>query len=156
MAWVPGMEDVHAVEHQGQVWLLARQEFIMDDGPARSALRVSFELYNLIDQDGWVPVDWDDVPELRDKIVLPSEDCSCFVLPPADFPGLSKNSIYFLSWESADEVNLLQENGCVNGDSYSYYMCKWDMVDYVSSIVKIPGVWDRMKPGMWFMPSLAN
>jgi hypothetical protein len=37
MAWVPGMEDVHAVEHQGQVRLLARQELIMDDGSTRRA-----------------------------------------------------------------------------------------------------------------------
>jgi hypothetical protein len=147
--WVPGMEDVHSVEHLGQVRLLARQEHV--DGLAR-APRANFQLYDMIGDNGWAAVAWDDAPELRDVVVLQSEDCSCYVLPADDFPELCKNSIYFLSWEREDELAGGDGDG---GNSYSYYLCKWDMVQHLSTVEKkIPGFWYMIKPGMWFMPTL--
>ncbi|TVU34227.1 hypothetical protein EJB05_16058, partial [Eragrostis curvula] len=156
MAWVPGMEGVHVIEHQGRVRKLARQELVVN-APAIPP-RANFVLRDIV---GGVDVAWADAPELRDKVILQSEDCSCYVLPASDFPNLSNNSVYFLSWERRDEVNL-QEDGAAGGDDddvdnpFSYYLCKWDVIDRVATVVKkVPGVWDRVRPGMWFMPTLA-
>ncbi|TVU34236.1 hypothetical protein EJB05_16067, partial [Eragrostis curvula] len=144
MAWVPRMEGVHVIEHQGQVRKLARQELVVN-APAIPP-RANFLLRDIV---GGEDVAWADALELRDKIILQSEDCSCYVLPATDFPYLSKNSVYFLSWECRDEVNL-QEDGAVGGDDddvdnpFSYYLCKWDVIHRVATVVKkVPGVWDR-------------
>lgn len=153
VTWVPGMEAVHLIEHQGLVRQLFRQELVnVPDAP-----RANFLLGNMIAHNDAVPVAWADAPELRDKIVLQSEDCSSYVLPASDFPGLSKNAVYFLSWERRDEVNLEDRtDDDADGEEYSYYLCKWDMVSHVATVEKkIPGFWDRLKPGMWFMPALA-
>ncbi|KAK3161107.1 hypothetical protein QOZ80_1BG0071930 [Eleusine coracana subsp. coracana] len=114
MAWVPGMEAVHLIEHQGQVWQLARQELV-NNMPAM-APRANFVLQDMVGHNGGAAIAWDDALELRDKVTLQSEDCNSYVLPASDFPGLCKNSIYFLSWERRDELNL-EDGGDENDDT---------------------------------------
>ncbi|TVU33189.1 hypothetical protein EJB05_24977, partial [Eragrostis curvula] len=144
MRWVPGLENAHLIEHDGMVRFLFREE---DDWARFPSPQVTFALQDMIGGENWALVNLADVPELHDKIILQSSDSSCYVLPARDDDSvgpLSKNCIYFFSWQHLEEGR--QE----------YCLCKWDFLEHVSTVVKqMPGVWDCAE-ARWFLPTLKH
>ncbi|KAL6615033.1 hypothetical protein ACP70R_037303 [Stipagrostis hirtigluma subsp. patula] len=148
-ALAPGVDGAHLIEHEGQVRFMFRLEEngFPVDVPAAVApgelLRpqVTFALQGMVG-DNWEVIDWANVPELHDKIILQSQDSSCYVLPASDddVVGLSKNSIYFFALQRLEE-----------GEGYC--LCKWDLLEQVATIMKqIPGDW-TWNAGRWFLPT---
>ncbi|RLM94178.1 hypothetical protein C2845_PM08G16990 [Panicum miliaceum] len=159
--WVPGMRGAHVIEHGGQVRVLVRQEqpaaIAAGDAPEGPVSpgdplsRLSFELRNTLDADGEA-VDWANAPELHGTVIFQSPDSSCYVLPASDrFAGLSRNCVYFLSWQRQEEVD--EDGGVGDGNPFGYFLCKWDMIGRVATVVEVPGNWQRLKPGRWFLPT---
>ncbi|PUZ56112.1 hypothetical protein GQ55_5G269900 [Panicum hallii var. hallii] len=160
--WVPGMRGAHVIEHGGQVRVLIRQEqpaaIAAGDAPEGPVSpgdplpRLSFELRNTLGADGEA-VDWANAPELHGTVIFQSPDSSCYVLPASDrFAGLSRNCVYFLSWQRQEQVD--EDGGVGDGNPFGYFLCKWDMIWRVATVVeKVPGNWQRLKPGRWFLPT---
>ncbi|CAO2190793.1 unnamed protein product [Urochloa humidicola] len=151
--WIPGMRGAHVVEHGGQARVLVRMEQPPEGPPVKPGdklPRVSFELRNTVDADGDA-VEWASAPELHGKVILQSLDNICHVLP-ASVEGLSGNSVYFLSWQRQEVVD--EDGGVGDGEPFGYFLCRWDVIERVATVVeKVPGAWDRQKPGRWFLPS---
>ncbi|CAL4949080.1 unnamed protein product [Urochloa decumbens] len=158
--WFPGMRGAHVVEHGGQARVLVRMELeqppaIAGGGgvpvkPGDTVPGASFELRNTVDPEGDA-VDWASAPELHGKVILQSEDSICHVLPAS--VGLSGNSVYFLSWQR-QEVVVDEDGGVGDGEPFGYFLCRWDVIKGVATVVeKVPGAWDRQKPGRWFLPT---
>ncbi|CAO2176938.1 unnamed protein product [Urochloa humidicola] len=152
--WIPGMRGAHVVEHGGQARVLVRMEQpAAPEGlpvkPGDTLPRVSFELRNTVDPEGDA-VDWASAPELHGKVILQSVDSICLVLPVS--VGLRGNSVYFLSWQRQEVVD--EDGGVGDGEPFGYFLCRWDVIGRVATVVdKVPGAWDRQKPGRWFLPT---
>ncbi|CAL4963007.1 unnamed protein product [Urochloa decumbens] len=155
--WIPGMRGAHVVEHNGHARVLVRLEqpaAVIGGGvavkPGDTLPRVSFELRNTVDPEGDA-VEWASAPELQGKVILQSQDSICHVLP-ASF-GLSGNSVYFLSWQR-QEVVVDEDGGVGDCEPFGYFLCRWDVIKGIATVVeKLPGDWDRQKPGRWFLPT---
>ncbi|KAK3161108.1 hypothetical protein QOZ80_1BG0071940 [Eleusine coracana subsp. coracana] len=139
MAWA-SMLYSNLIEHEGKVRFLFEQV----DNWFPLPWPVSFTLKDMLG--GYLtPVDWADAPEFHDKIILKSCNHPCYVLPASNiFTGLSsKNCIYFFSRQYLED-----------GKEAEYCLCKWDLLERVSTIVKkLPGVWERSAHGIWFFPT---
>ncbi|KAK3164623.1 hypothetical protein QOZ80_1AG0022000 [Eleusine coracana subsp. coracana] len=130
MAWVPSTQFSNLIEHEGKVRLLFREEH---NWLQFSRPHVSFTLQDMFGEN-LAPVDWADAPELHDKIILQSWHSPSYVLPATDdFNGLScKNFIYFFSWQYLED-----------GKEAEYCLCKWDLPERISTVVKkMPGIWE--------------
>ncbi|KAF8670977.1 hypothetical protein HU200_050249 [Digitaria exilis] len=141
-ALVPGMESAYLIENKDRVRFLSRHWIYTAHLPQET-----FEMQDLLG-DSLALVDWDNTPELQEKVVLHSGgDTLLYCLPASDDlagPGLSKNCIYCLS-------HLPYSVG-----GQDYYLFKWDLHERVATVVKqIPSLWDWV-PGRWFLPTLRT
>ena len=104
---------------------------------------VSFTLHDVAGDD-FALVEWADPPELQGEVILQHNPCYV-LLASHDFAELSsKNCVYFFSWQHLEEEKHQAE----------FCLCKWDLLERVSTIVKkMPSDWDWAM-GRWFLPSL--
>ncbi|KAG2589568.1 hypothetical protein PVAP13_5NG371500 [Panicum virgatum] len=147
--WLPGMRGAHVIEHEGQVRVLVQRELPAAAGEApEGPVSPAGDLLPRLPS-----IDWANEPELHGTVIFQSLDSSCYVLPASDrFVGLSRNCVYFLSWQRQEEVD--EDGGIGDGNPYGYFLCKWDMIGRAATVVeKVPGNWQRLKPGRWFLPT---